>query len=322
MFFLLYFFLLIFGLVLLWWSGDRTIFYTQKLASAYKLDNFFLGFVLLAVATGIPELGILIQSLFKGVPSLSIADIVGSNFLNISIVIGLPVMLYGKILLSKEIYKNALFMLAASMLLMGIIFASNTLTKDLGLFFILVYAASCFYMWKMQNVRINKGQQFQDKPAHTYSTKEKLDVFFNLFFGLFLVLISSKICVNSAINIVKQTTISFDVIGATILAFGTSLPEIILNTIAIKNKQYDLAIGNTLGSTLENGSVLIGILSIFSKDPVNVASIKWIAPFFYAACLIIGSGILFRKKIGMLEGFLLLFLTITFFVFGYSVQIF
>lgn len=322
---LLYTLLLIFGLIFLWWSGERTIKYTKEISRIYKLGSFFIGFVLLAISTGIPELGIAIQSIWNSTPILSVGDILGSNFLNISVVLGLPTTMLGAIFISKENYKNILLMLIINILLMSSIFISQTLTRLHGICFIILYFASCRYLWKVQKqeqLTTNLDAKSDENISNETSKLEQFIVFLNLFFCLACILISSKICVHAAINLVKQTSISIEILGATILALGTSLPEITLNLAAIKRKDYALAIGNALGSVLENASLIIGILAIFSKEPINVSSMKWIAPFFYAACIVIGFGIFFRKKINFLEGALLLILTLVFFIYGYSAQLF
>ena len=126
---LLYTLLLIFGLIFLWWSGERTIKYTKEISRIYKLGSFFIGFVLLAISTGIPELGIAIQSIWNSTPILSVGDILGSNFLDISIVLGLPATMFGAIFIYKENYKNVLLMLIINILLMSSIFISQSLTQ-------------------------------------------------------------------------------------------------------------------------------------------------------------------------------------------------
>jgi cation:H+ antiporter len=313
--------LLIFGLVLLWWSGERSVLYTNKLSKIYNLGTFFLGFVLLAVSTGIPEFSVAIQSILSNVPALSVGDIIGSNFLDVSAVLGIPILTVGTIFVSDENYKNAIFMCLVNVFLMSVIFFSKVLMPIHGVVFITIYLLSCWYLWRFQKSDYSSFTNNKNK-NHVYSRGEKLIVFSNLFVSILFVLIASKLCVSSAINLVKQTTISLNVLGTTILAIGTSFPELTLSLAAIKRKDYALALGNSLGSVLEQGSLIIGFLAIFSKTPVNTISIRWVAPFFYAAFLIIGNGIIFRRKINRIEGFLLVLLTLIFFIYGYSAQLF
>ncbi|MCF7799574.1 hypothetical protein K9M16_01085 [Candidatus Babeliales bacterium] len=316
---------LIIGLIILWWAGERSVIYTQKLSRIYGIGTFFLGFILLAVSTGIPELAIVIQSLWSGAPNLSLADIIGSNFLDVSIVLGLPALIFGKIYIAKSDYIKAIFMFGLNVILMSFIFLSISLTIFHGIFLLFIYIAGCWYLWstkKKIGLISDATQEIQDIATERKDRKIKIKIFFNLIFSILMTLIASKICVFFAIKLVKASALTFEVIGATILAIGTSLPEMTLSIAAVRRKNYSLAIGNSLGSVLMQGSLLLGLLSLFSKSPINLASIKWVAPFFYLAFMIIGFGIIFRRKINLFEGILLLLLGVAFFAYSYLPLIF
>ncbi|MCF7799575.1 hypothetical protein K9L05_03605 [Candidatus Babeliales bacterium] len=316
---------LITGLIILWRAGERSVIYIQKLSKIYGLSTFFLGFVLLAVSTGIPELAVVIQSLWSGTPNLSLADIIGSNFLDVSVVLGLPSVIFSAIYITKSDYVKTIFMFGLNIFLMSFIFLSRSLTIFHGIFFILIYLASCWYLWKTQKKRgliSGATQEVHEIIAEQKNRKTKFNVFFNLIISLLMTLIASKICVTFAIKLVEASALTFEIVGATILALGTSLPEITLNIAAVRKKDYSLAIGNALGSVLEQGSLLVGLLALFSRSSINLSNIKYLAPFFYLAFLIIGFGIIFRKKINLLEGILLLLLTGAFFAYSYLPLIF
>ncbi|MFA5075018.1 MAG: hypothetical protein WC436_02835 [Candidatus Babeliales bacterium] len=320
MIFILDILVLFLGLIFLWWAGERSVIYTQKLSKIYGLSTFFLGFVLLAISTGIPELAVVIQSLWSGTPNLSLADIIGSNFLDVSVVLGLPTVIFSAIYIDKSDYVKTIFMFGINIILMSFIFFSKSLTNFHGIFFILIYLASCWYLWRTQKKRgliSGATEEIHEIISEKKNRKTKFNVFLNLFISLLMTLIASKICVIFAIKLVKASALTFEIIGATIIAIGTSLPEITLNIAAIRRKDYSLAIGNSFGSVLEQGSLLIGLLALFSRSSINLSNIKYIAPFFYLAFIIIGFGIIFRKKINLLEGILLLLLTGVFFVYSY-----
>ncbi len=312
--------LLLIGLVFLWWTGEKTINYTQKISAMYQLNTFFLGFVLLAVSTGLPELSIAIQSLWSKTPTLSVGDIIGSNFFDIALVLGLPTVAINTIYIDNKDYINTIFMLGLNTIIMSFIFLAKTLTWLHGLFFILIYLGSCWYLWKSQKKQgliTEMVEGVHEIVAEPIDKKTKTLVFLSLFLSLVGVLLASKLCVFSAITLVKATPLTFELVGATIIAIGTSLPEITLSIIAVRRKDYALAIGNSLGSVLEQGTLILGILALFSGTPIQLMHIKWITPFFYAAIIIVGFGIIVRKKINLLEGALLLLLSGTFLAYSY-----
>ncbi len=313
------------GLIFLWKAGEATVTYTQKLSALYKLDTFFLGFVLLAFSTGIPELAIAIQALWNNIPSLSVSDIIGSNFLDIALVLGLPIVLVKTIYIAKKDYLNTLLILGLNVALMSFIFLAKSLNKFHGIFFITTYLGSCWYLWESQK----KGELLPKMIKGAYETtteeppkKNNFFLFSKLVFSLALVLLASKMCVFSVLKLTKIIGIAPEIIGATILAIGTSLPEITLSMVAVKKKDYALAIGNSFGSVLAQGALVLGILALSSPTPIPLHHIKWIAPFFYAAVVILGSGIILRRKINIIEGSLLLLLMVIFFIYSYATFLF
>ena len=297
------------GFTLLWWSSNKSVLYSKKLAQLFKLSSLFIGFVVLSISTGIPEFSIVISSIIHRVPHLSVGDIIGSNFTDVSLVLGIPVLFFGKaILIRKNEYKSILFMIIFVTLLMAGIFLVGTLTQIHGIILIAIYAICTWFFWKTRHAKeVAKDIEQQNLNKITINqTSIKLKVSLLFFGSLGLVLVASQLCVHAAINIARLTLLDLETIGFTIVAIGTSLPEIALNVSAVRAKEYSLAIGNSLGSVLSQGSLILGILLLASPQPIQLTHIRNIAPFMFTAFAIVGCSIFFRRKINRIEGTLLL----------------
>ncbi len=300
---LLYGLLLIIGLILLWLSSDKAVLYASQAAGLFGISKLFVGFVLLAVSTGLPELLVAIQSLIAHTPLLSVGDIIGSNFADISLSLGIPALFIGPIMVKKADYKKQLIMLLLSSFVMFFVFINGQLTKAMGIFLLLIYVTCIVWLWKTSHVpfKVEEHEQFIKERF----SNQKNSIIFKLLFYLILVIIASKICIESALALANTMEMPLDVLGVSIIAFGTSLPEISLNIHAIKKKKYSLAIGNSFGSIFSQGALILGLLATFSPSPLPLEHLYPIIPFICIAYGITGYHILFRKKIGKPTGLIL-----------------
>ena len=313
------------SLIFLWWAGDLSVNYSVRVADIFNLNVLFIGFALISVSTGLPELSIAISSVLRGVTDISAGDILGSNVCDVSLVLGLAIMLYGTLKISKKEAKDSLVMLVITALAMAAVFLLGSLNWVSGIVFILVYFASIVWLWlnstkkeileeeKIQEkvtgkdlqLEVKAGRGQRQKPGRV-SRKEKILVIAKLVGAVLLVLGASELAVHFAIDITSKLSLSLKTIGATIFAIGTSLPELSLSLNAMKKKQYSMALGNSLGSVLEQGTLLIGILALISDKPIDTASLRSLVPFMFFSFFIIGFSIIKRKKIGRVEACLML----------------
>lgn len=322
------------SLIFLWWAGSLSVTYSVRMADLFNLNRLFIGFVLISVSTGLPELSIALSSTLRGVEDVSAGDILGSNVCDISLVLGLAIMIYGALKISKKEAKDSLILLLITAVSMAAIFILGALNWIEGIAFIFIYFAAIGWLWfsskkteileeeKTQeriqgekfslNVKSGKGQR---QEAGRVARKDKFVILAKLSGAIFLVLGASELAVHFAINITNSFALSLKTIGATIFAIGTSLPEISLSLNAMKKKEYSLALGNSLGSVLEQGTLLIGILALISGKPVDTASLRSLVPFMFFPFFLIGFSIVKRKKIGRIEASLMLTSFIVFLIY-------
>lgn len=310
--------LLVLGLFLLWWAGDKAITSSQAIAAVYGVDTFLVGFVLLAVSTALPEFAIAFNAILKDVPALSVGDIIGSNFYNITAVLGFPIAFVGPLMVLPHEIKNALIMVVLNCVLMGFLFVVRVITPLIGVGLIVVYVGTIVFVWLSQRALQVKGVVNGEVAALTHPKVGALWLFVRFFLSIAGILAASHICVQAALVIVAATPLTVGVMGSTIIALGTSLPELALSILSIKKKEYQLALGNALGAVLKQATLVLGFLAVFSRSEVSLVRVVWIAPFFFAAMAIIAGGIFFRHKIGRPEGVALILLVAIFILFGYT----
>lgn len=313
--------LLIFGLFALWFSSNKAILYASKIAQLFGLSRLFIGFALLALSTGLPELFVGIQALIAGYPLLSVGDILGSNFVDVALAMGIPALFIRPIYISVIDQKKQLAMLLISSLVMAYIFINGHITKTMGVFLLLIYAFSIIWLWKTQEApfEVKESEKFLDSANRTL----KNGAMFKLLLYLLLVTISSKICVQAALALATVLPIPIDIIGASVFAIGTSLPEIALNLQAIKRKNYSLAIGNSFGSIFNQGAFVLGLLSILSPTSLPLTHLYPIAPFMFLSYALVGYHIIRRKKIkpiagAMLISFYVMFIIYEIYIYGFG----
>lgn len=301
-------FFLVLGFFTLALSSSRSIDYSLQAAEMFSISKLFVGFVLLAVSTGLPELLIAIQSLLLGEPMLSAGDIIGSNFVVVSLSFGFALAIFGPANLPSGggARKRQLRMLILSSLLMLFIFAIGTINRFIGLVLICIYVLGITYLWytRKQTFEQEIGEQLEIAQKHIeYSSRPA--VLMRLGGCLLLVIFSSKVCVDSALEIAQYFGLPLEMMGASIVAIGTSLPEIILNLQAVRKGNISLALGNSLGSVFEQGAFILGLLAIGSPQPIALYSLRPIAPFMFAAYGILGYQLWGDREFSKLDGVLL-----------------
>jgi cation:H+ antiporter len=300
------FIVLLSSLVILGFSSDKTIQYLVYIANIFNLSNVFIGFVLLSIATGIPELLIAIQSLIIGKPMVSAGDILGSNFSDVSVCLGLTAGLFGPIYIEFEDKYKHLIVLLLNSALMAFVFLIGYISRPLGFILILIYVACIVIFWEFERKELRQIYKERKEEEIIPLQLTTVQLVIRLIFFITIVIISSKVCVLSAVNLATNLNIPPGVISAVIIGIGTSLPELSLNIQAVRTKRYAIAIGNSLGSVLEQGSLILGILSLGLEKPLSLKFLVHIVPFMFFSYAMIGYCLIFKRKMTRLYGFILL----------------
>jgi len=238
------------GFIFLIKGADLLINGAEAIARKLKVSDFIIGLLLVAVGTSFPEMIVSIEAASKGHDSLLIGNILGSCIYNLLLILGIMLLLKPIKLEHKP--SGNLLILLMSMLLVGIIGnINNQISRIEGILLLLVFIIfllSIFSDYKDNNVKEIK-----------YGIVKSI---FLVIFGIILLKYGGNFVVDNSIKLAGRFNISETVIGTTIIAIGTSLPELVTSIIAIKKESTSIAIGSIIGSNIFNLLLVLGITSV------------------------------------------------------------
>ena len=228
-----------------------------NLANIYKVSGYFIGFTVVALGTSLPELAATIQAL-NVVDSIQIAlgNIIGSNIANILLTLGVISMIHPVLFSKKKGQKNQTVMVLLITIIASVIFYLLTNFQNLnslffGIILILIFILFLFFQYKMELL---------DQTPENFSPKySQLFSYILLVIGLFFLYFGSKYFILGSKELATYFNISETIIGLTLVAFGTSLPELATGIVAAIRKQSNLAVGTILGSNVYN---IVGIFAL------------------------------------------------------------
>lgn len=263
------------GLVLLVIAGDILIRGAVSIAENFGISKLVIGLTLIAFGTSAPELVVGIDAAIAGVPTLALGNVVGSNIANILLVIGLPAVFFPFVCDSSEIKRNYFIMLGGTFFFILLCF-----TTPLGQVHsaILLILLSAFLYSSYRSGRLDKDQIAQDKKIAeeayedfaelTEKPLKSIRASLYVVVGLIGLIYGASILVEGAVVIAQSYDVSEAVIGLTIVAIGTSLPELVTAVVAARHGHGDVAIGNIIGSNIFNLFAIIGATTAVAPIPI------------------------------------------------------
>ena len=296
--------LLIFGLILLIAGGEFLVKSAVSFAKKLNVSPFLIGVTIVSFGTSAPELMVSIQAAFDGAAGISVGNVIGSNIANIGLVLGLTAIVKPIIIENKKYIVSWFFMFGAAILMFPII--NNPFGDGVEVsFFEGLFLVFCLLVFIIVSIKFIK---IDDSDVDTDQDFKVLISLLFLFLGSAGLYLGSELFVSNSIVIARSVGISEFVIGVTIVAFGTSLPELVTSVVAVFRGQNSISIGNLIGSNIFNVFAVLGITSIvkplFSEfyDSGTILSIV----FMVCISLLMGLYLFFGKKISRLKGVILL----------------
>jgi cation:H+ antiporter len=302
---------IIIGFALLVWSADKFVEGAASTSKHLGMPTLLIGILVVGFGTSAPEMVVSAIAAYEGNPSLALGNGLGSNIVNIALILGVTALI-APISVQSKIVKKEIPLLILIALLIGYMLVDNRLTLLEGI--LLIGAFFTLILWSIYTAMKGRGDTLEtDMSAklseHPMSLKQGITW---LLLGLLLLILSSRILVWGAVGLATEFGISDLIIGLTIVALGTSLPELAASVLAARKGEHDIAIGNVVGSNMFNLLAVIGIATVISPmntiDP-NVLQRDWMVMFALTiALLIISYGFKQREgRINRIEGTALLF---------------
>ena len=252
--------LLIAGFIMLIKGADWLVSGASSVASNFKVSKQLIGLTIVAFGTGAPELAVSISSLVNGNTDMLLGNVIGSNILNILLLIGLAAIIspikINRNTISKELpllllISTALIVLVLDTSITGAV--TNTISRSDAIICILFFAIFLYYIINMTR-KNKKDKKKVEKPKYKLGKS-----FLFVALGLVGVVAGSQLVVSSASTIASSIGISDRIIALTIVAFGTSLPELVTTITAAKKGENELLVGNIIGSNIFNICIVLGI---------------------------------------------------------------
>ncbi|WP_417567650.1 calcium/sodium antiporter [Marinobacter sp.] len=310
------------GLVLLVWSADKFVEGSATTASHFGMPPLLIGMVVVGFGTSAPEMAVSALAASQGNSGLALGNAYGSNITNIALILGITALL-APIAVHSQVMRKELPILILVTAFAGWQLWDGELSRVDAIGLIVVFAALLawsIYQGIKQPADAMANDMADELKAHAMPLRRAI---LWLVIGLLLLIASSRILVWGAVDLATAFGISDLVIGLTIVAVGTSLPELASSIIAARKGEHDLALGNILGSNLFNTLAVVSIAGLIAPMPVAPEVLSRDFPIMAALTLVLfAMGYGFRRpgRINRLEGaaLLLAFVGYTVYLLGFS----
>ena len=261
------------GLILLVWSADKFVEGAAGTAAHAGMPPLLIGMLIVGFGTSAPEMVVSALAALEGNPSLALGNAYGSNISNIALILGV-VAVMSPILVNSAILKKELPILTLVTLLAGYQLIDGHISRMDA--WILIGVLAVLMGWSIYAAMTGKGDVLAgevetDLAEHPLPLKQSL---FWLVVGLILLVVSSRALVWGAVLIAQSLGVSDLIIGLTIVAIGTSLPELASSIAAVRKGEHDIAFGNVLGSNLFNTLAVVGIAGAIKPMSVDPAVLQ------------------------------------------------
>ena len=250
--------LLILGFVILIKGADIFVDGASSVAANFKVSKMLIGLTIVSFGTSAPEFAVSIKSLLSGSGDIVLGNVIGSNILNILLILGCCGLVHTLNVknntVKKELPITMLISTLFAVLLSDSIFdkgITNSFTRGDGVALLLFFMIFIYYLITIARKKVDKEDESEVLPM--------IKALFFTIIGLVGIILGSNFVVDSATFLAESMGVSQRIISLTIIAFGTSLPELVTSVTATKKGEYDIAIGNVVGSNIFNIGIVIGL---------------------------------------------------------------
>ncbi|KAF6242870.1 sodium:calcium antiporter [Nitrosopumilus sp. b1] len=253
------------GLAMLYFGAEWLVKGSVSIAQKFKISQLVIGLTIVAFGTSTPELSVSVSSAINGVSDVALGNVVGSNIANIGLILGISAIITPIAVARQTIRKEVPIMIGVSVLLLAVsLDAQISMIEGI----LLAIGVVAFTVFSYKSAK--KEEQVVESTDGTVSVKTTTYRSILLIgIGLVLLTIGSFVTVDNAVLIAQNIGISERVIGLTLVAVGTSLPELITSVVAARKGHADLSVGNIVGSNIFNILAIIGISASIAGITVN-----------------------------------------------------
>lgn len=305
--------ILIVGFIILIKGADFFVDGASSMAYNFKLSKTIIGLTIVALGTSLPEFAISISALARGKADISLGDVIGSNIINIMLILSIAAIIRPINIKENTLKKELPLIMLISTILVTLLLdvklsnsAFNQITRSDGIIILLFFSTFIYYL-----ITLMKKNDTSFKSAPHYSLFKSLIL---VLIGLIGIIMGSHFVVNSTSNIAKYIGISERLISLTIIAIGTSLPELVTSIVAAKKQEQEMLVGNIIGSNIINICVVLGIpVTIYGSIIPSSFLTRDIIMFIGSSILLFVFSIT-KKIITRLEGIIMLLIFVIYYL--------
>jgi cation:H+ antiporter len=284
------------GLVLLFVGGEGLVRGSVAIAERMRISKLVVGMVIVGFGTSTPELLVSLQAALAGSPEIAIGNVIGSNIANILLIIGAAALIWPIANADPSMRREGLVMLAVSAALVPLLM-TGMVSRPAGLAMLGLLAAYLFITYRIESRR--------RESAFTHEAEEVADIPLKpamasaaVVIGLGMLMLGARLLVDGATGIARDFGVSEAVIGLTIVAVGTSLPELATSVVAAWRKHADVALANIVGSNIFNILAILGLTAVVSPVPVASRFASFDAPVMLGVAAVLVVLLFTVKQIG------------------------
>lgn len=294
------------GFVLLVWGADRFVHGAAALARNLGISPLVIGLTIVGIGTSAPEILVSAVAAWQGNPAMGVGNAIGSNITNVALVLGLTALIIPLSVNSQTLKREYPVLFLIMMLALILVFDGELSRMD-GL--ILLSGLVIMVFWMIRLGLKDKKDPLELEYEHEIPHITTGKAVFWLIVGMVLLLVSSRILVWGAVNIAQALGVSDLIIGLTIVAIGTSMPELAASIMSALKKEHDIAIGNVIGSNMFNLLAVLGLPGLISPHLLDPELLTRDFPWMIGlslALLVFAYGFRGQGQINRWEGLLLL----------------
>ena len=265
------------------WGADLLIAQSERIALKFNIPEFIIGATLIALGTSLPEMAASVAASFSDKADIAIANVIGSNVLNITLVLAAVFLIATNINPSRDFFAKDSTWALVPVLVFILMILDGIITRFDALLLLLLMGAYLIFL--LQDAKNIPKEDFEDLEIGLFSWAKTIPL---LAVGLVLVIIGAHFTVESASEIAKSFGISEWIIGIIMISLGTSLPELVVSISAAVKGKVDMAIGNIIGSNMANTTVVLGAAALAKPMSLNASAYVFdIATMIMATLLLV-----------------------------------
>jgi cation:H+ antiporter len=302
---LLHVVLLIVGLVVLYFGAEWLVAGASKIALAFGVSPMIIGLTIVAFATSAPEFVVTLMAALDGAPDIGVGNVVGSNIANIALIIGASCLVFPMAVEPTVLRRDYPIMMVAMAVAGLFAFQGLMISRVEGLTLLAILA---LFLGVCLRAAIRQSREYRATGQFAVGGPPAKQIAFQALkaaVGIVMLILGAKLMVDNAVAIARTFEISELVIGVTIVAFGTSLPELATSLVAAFKREADISLGNIIGSNIFNTCFILGGVSVLRPLPVSEQAATFDLPASLVIGLLLFPLMRFDKRIGRIDALLL-----------------